>query len=73
MIEGISAPQTGYCHNLIRRTIDAGEKTPETKKLEETRISDEIKKVQPCSDVYNARGKIIEYYDAGRHLDIEAY
>ena len=68
MIEKISsilAPQTGYCHNLIRRTIDAGKERPEIKEIRfKEALDNERKKVQ---SIYNSKGKIIKYNDE-RHL-----
>ena len=64
------ASGTGYCHNLIRRTMDAGKERPEIKEIRIKKIlEDERKKVQP---VDNAKGQIIEYDKYGRHLDVKA-
>ena len=71
-VPSILAPQTGYCYNLIRRTMDAGKETPETKKAEEERSLEEMKKVQPIQQTYNARGKNIEHVVMGEHVDIKA-
>ncbi|MCK5043627.1 hypothetical protein KAR52_01330 [Candidatus Pacearchaeota archaeon] len=66
-IAGI-ASVTGYCHNLIRRTMDAGKERPEKKEIRiEKILEDEQKKVQP---IYNTKGQIIEYDKYGRHLDV---
>ena len=67
-IASIMAPKTGVLHTLIRKSLDAGKETPES---EEERIKktfeEERKKVAP---VYNSQGKLIEYEESGRHLDI---
>ncbi len=64
----INAPQTGYCHNLIRRSLDAGKERLENKEFKIIKkLEEEREKVQ---SVYNAKGEIIEYDKYGRHFDI---
>jgi hypothetical protein len=66
-IAGITSG-TGYCHNLIRKTMDAGKERPDKKVTRIQKIlKEEQKKVQP---IYNTKGQIIEYDKYGRHLDI---
>lgn len=68
-IASINAPQTGYCHNLIRRSLDAGKERPENKELRIIKkLKEEREKVQP---VYNSKGKLIEYDKYERHLDVK--
>ena len=68
MLIGEIASGTGYCHNLIRRTMDAGKERTETKEIRIKKIlEEERKKIQ---SVYNSKGQIIEYDKHGRHLDI---
>lgn len=71
MIDSVTAVQyTGYFHSEIRKSLEQGKVTPETqetifqKKLEEDR-----KRIQP---IYNSKGKIIEYDNSGRHLNVMA-
>ena len=71
-VPAILAPQTGYCHYLIRKITDAGKKTPEIKKTEEERKLEDIKKVQPIQQTYNARGKIAERVIMGSRIDFIA-
>ena len=59
-VPAILAPQTGYCHHLIRRMNDAGKETQQYKEAEQERILENIQKVQPIQQTYNARGKIVE-------------
>jgi hypothetical protein len=71
-IVSILASQTGVCHTPIRRAYDAGKKTPETKKAEEERNLEEIKKVQPIQQIYNSKGKNIRHVVMGGYVNIEA-
>jgi len=59
-IASIMAPKTGILHNLIRRSLDAGKETPESKKAKEEQALEDIQRVQRTSQIYNAKGKIIE-------------
>ena len=69
-IASIMAPMTGYLHTSIRR-LDAGKETPESKKAKEERAMQETKEVQRISQIYNSQGKLIEYEESGKHLDLE--
>ena len=72
MIEklAITASGTGIGHTIIRRSLDAGKPTPESKEVkEEKSLEEERKKVLP---IYGSQGKIIEYDKYGRHLDVFA-
>lgn len=61
---------TGYFNNFIKKSLDAGKETPESKNRRFKRIIEEEKrKVLP---IYNTNGKIIEYDNSGRHLDVNA-
>ncbi len=70
-IDSITAVQyTGYFQENIRKNLEQGKIAPETqeaifqKKLEEDR-----KRIHP---IYNSKGKIIEYDNSGRHLNVMA-
>ena len=73
MIESLSivAPQTGYCYNLIRKSLDAGKKTLQNKEVEEEKRLEDIKKVQPVQQTYNSRGKTVERVLMGSFIDLE--
>jgi len=62
MIEGMvtSAIRTGYAHTPIRRMLDAGKQTFESKKAEEERVIQEKKKVQTISQIHEAKEKVID-------------
>jgi hypothetical protein len=68
-IASILAPKTGYCHYLIIKISEAGKETKESveKRVQEV-FENDRKKVLP---VYNAKGKLIEYDQSGRHFDIK--
>ena len=74
MIENITAVTkigyAGLAHDSIRRMNDAGKETQEAREIRvQKALEEERKKVAP---VYDSKGKIIEYCDDGRHLDIKA-
>ena len=55
-----SAIRTGYAHTSIRRSLDAGKETPESKKAKEEQALEETKKVRTISQIHEAKGKIID-------------
>ncbi len=68
-VERISsiAAMTGYGHTEVRKSLDAGQESQESKDARFDKLSDEErKKVIP---VYSSKGEIIEYDSHGRHLD----
>lgn len=74
MIDGVVAAtnvgQVGLAHSLIRKMQDAGKETPAKEEIRVRKaLEEERKKVQP---IYNLKGKVVEYYENGRHLDVNA-
>ena len=68
-IASINVPQTGYCHDLIRKSDIRPENLEGQRERVENHFEKERQKVHP---IYNSRGKLIEYNKDGRHLDIKA-
>lgn len=64
------AGMTGYGHTEVRKSLDAGTETQESKDARFNKLSDEEReKVIP---IYNSKGEIIEYDSHSRHLDTSA-
>ncbi|MCK5149810.1 hypothetical protein KAJ87_02700 [Candidatus Pacearchaeota archaeon] len=66
-IASINATNTGYCHNIIRKSEIRPENLEDQRQRIEKHFEDERKRVQP---IYNSKGKLIEYGKDGRHLDV---
>ena len=68
-IDSVTAVQyTGYFHNPIRQTLEQGKVAKETEEIIFQRsLEEERKRIQP---IYNSRGKLIEYKESGRYLNI---
>lgn len=61
---------TGYFQNNIRKNHEQGKVAPNTMEaIFQSRMEDEKKKIQP---IYNSRGKLVEYDNSGRRLNILA-
>lgn len=61
---------TGYGYNLTRKSLDSGKENPEiTDERIRKILEEEQKRVLP---VYNSKGKLIEYDEHGRHLNLSA-
>ena len=61
---------TGYFQNNIRKTHEQGRVAPEVQEaIFQSRLEDEKKRVQPT---YNSRGRLVEYDNSGRRLNISA-
>ena len=50
-IASFMAPKTGILHVPIRRSLDAGKQTPESKKAEQERAMQETKRVQQVPQI----------------------
>ncbi len=58
----------GYGYDRLRRSLDAGKKTREAEEVETQKaLEEQSKTIQP---IYNVKGKLIEYDNSGRHLNI---
>ncbi len=72
MIRRISAiaPMTGYGHTEVRKSLDVGTEHPKAQEVRVQRILEQQRKI--VSPLYNLKGKLIEYDNSGRHLDLMA-
>lgn len=62
------APFTGYGSDDLNKSLESGKESPESKNARfENMIEEERKRVAP---VYDSKGKVIEYYENGKYLDI---
>ena len=69
-IDSVTAVQyTGYFQSEIKKSLEQGKVNPVTEEIRvQRRLEEERKRVQP---VYNVKGKLIEYSENGRHLDVK--
>ncbi len=59
----------GLAHSLIRKSMKTGERTQESKDMERERRAEILVKSIP--EIYDVKGKLIEYDSHGRHLDMK--
>jgi hypothetical protein len=69
MIDSVTAVQySGYFQKQVRQSLGQGKVTPATEEaIFQKRLEEERKRIQP---IYNSKGKLVEYEQSGRHLDI---
>lgn len=61
---------TGYFQNSVRKTNEQGRISEETREaIFQEKLGEERKRIQP---VYNSRGKLVEYDNSGRRLNVMA-
>jgi hypothetical protein len=70
-IDSVTAVQySGYFQKDILKSLEQGKVAPEAEEDRiQKRLEEERKRVQP---IYNSQGKLIEYDNSGRHLNIKA-
>ena len=69
-IDSVTAAQfTGYFQSGIKKSLEQGKVAKISEEIRvQRRLEEERKRVQP---VYNVKGKLIEYSENGRHLDVK--
>jgi len=69
-IDSVTAAQfTGYFQSEIKKILEQGKVAKISEEIRvQRRLEEERKRVQP---VYNVKGKLIEYSENGRHLDVK--
>ncbi len=60
----------GLAYDSIRRSLDAGKETKESREIRVEKSLEDTKKVQLCPQVYNAQEKIVKHNKGGMYLDI---